>query len=106
MYKNFDRFSFCPDNYKERREPYGPEEVNEYLMNEDFATFIRIALKNGYQCRVFSDGYCLICDYNYREPELAGATLEWVGEDEYIGSYAEDAMYDQKNEEDVSTEHV
>ncbi len=84
MKTKFNRFTFCPDDYKERNENTQEEYVNEYAMYEDIKSFIRLAVKNGYQCRVWHDSYTICIDYNYQDESLSSVSLEWLGEHEYI----------------------
>lgn len=80
----YSSFCFCRDDYMEKNETLGKEEVNEYVMYEDIKEFIRLAIRNGYQCRVRFDGYTVVIDYNYQDESLSGVSLEWLNEHEYI----------------------
>ena len=84
MNKKCNTFSFCMKDYEEYNEYPCKEEINESSMWEDIATFIRIAMKNGYCLKVHFDGLTVIIEYNYDDPGMGDPTLEWVGEDEYI----------------------
>ena len=87
MEGKFSRFTFCPDDYKERDKTTGEEFVNEYAMYEDIKDFLRLALKNGYQCRVWFDSYTICIDYNYQDESISCVSLEWVGENEFVDTY-------------------
>ena len=93
MHDKYSCFSFCLDDYRESSSLYGEKEVDYIKMFSDISDVLRIGLKNGYQFHVHSDGYCIMLDYNYDSPEMAGCTLEWIGDDEYIGNYKEDAKH-------------
>lgn len=54
---------------------------------EPFDTFIRIAVRNGYQCRIWHDGLTLVIEYNYQDEGMSGTSLQWVGENEYVEKY-------------------
>ena len=85
--QKYSRFVFCPDDYKEYDEHTREDSVNECKMWEDIQEFIRLAIKNGYQCRIWCDSYSICVDYNYLDESLSGVTLEWLGEDEFVDSY-------------------
>ena len=82
MYAKFNVISFCRETYKERC-GYS-EEINEIKMFDDIASFIQVALKNGYQMRIWDDGMTVVIEYNCQDESLGGVSLEWVGEDEYV----------------------
>ncbi len=84
MDKRYNSFSFCRNDYEYENPTTGKKEVNEYMMYEDIKDFLRIAIKNGYQCRIWFDGYTVVIDYNYQDESLSGVSLEWLGEHEYI----------------------
>lgn len=84
MDKQINTISFCPDNYIEYYESLGKKSVNDQQMYEDIQSFIRIALKNKYQMKVCTDGYCTIIEYEHEDQNLSGLRLEWIGdEDDY-----------------------
>lgn len=89
--QKYNRFTFAPDDYKKPGVHTGlfpdEDEVKWDEMWKDCASFVRLAIKNSYQCHVWHDGYTLVVDYNYLDESIAGATLEWVGENEYVESY-------------------
>ena len=84
MADKYFRFSFVPDNYSQYNQYSGKNETDEVQMYSDIATLLQIGIRNGYQYHVHSDGYAVMLDFNYENAEMAGATLEWLGLDEYI----------------------
>ena len=60
---------------------------NESEMWNDIRDFIRIILKQDYMFKMYCDeqGFGIyVIQYNYKDDELSGAALEWLGENEYI----------------------
>ena len=55
-------------------------DVNETRMYEDIQSFIRLALKNGYELRVCSDGYATVIEYT--NPSLTNIELGWIDHSE------------------------
>lgn len=81
----YNRITFDPEAYGANT--YDPKSIED-AKNDIFfemSSVLNVLLRNGYQARVHSDGYCVMIDYNYKNPELAGCDLLFVGEDEYIG---------------------
>ena len=83
MDNKYNVIEFCTTDYEERDRFYETR-INEKKLFEDIAEFIRIATKNGYQCRVWFDGTTYAVEYNFLDREKSDVTLEWVGEDEYV----------------------
>jgi len=94
MDKKYSTMCFCEDDYKEYYDYSRQKEVNETKMWDDIKDFMRIAVKNGYMMKVHYDGMTVMIDYNYQDEGMAGVSLEWLGEDEYIGSYKEEKNLD------------
>ena len=87
MDQKHSTFTFFREDYREKGE------VNEIAMFSDICEFIRIAIRNGYQMRVCSDGLAVIVEFNQQDALLTGVTLEWIGDDEYVvkeGEYNEE----------------
>lgn len=89
MSEKFNTISFCRDDYKEYYDCLGKEEVNCDKMFDDIKEFIRIALRNGYQMRIWDDGLTIVVEFNYQDENMSGVGLEWLNENEYVASYAE-----------------
>ena len=53
-------------------------------IDRDISDFTRIAIKNGYQMKVWSDECTIVIEYNYKDESLSGVSLEWLNENEYI----------------------
>ena len=90
--QRYNRFTFCQDDYKKPGVHFNvfpdADEVDWDALWAAYTDFIRLAVKNGYQCHTWYDGYTLVVDYNYLDETISGVSLEWVGEDEKIvGSY-------------------
>lgn len=84
MAEKYNTISFCRSTYEDDK-----KEINEYSLFEDLTDFIRIAIKNEYQMKIFDDGLTIVVEYNYAEGSLSGVSLEWIGENEYISKYGE-----------------
>lgn len=82
--------SFCKSDYMEYNERIQKDEFNEYQMHNDIHEFVRIAIKNGYQMRIWYDGLTVVIEYDYLDRKMCGKELVWLGEDEYISKYGED----------------
>lgn len=80
MYYKYSCISFCLPEYEERGE-------TEDDRSRDISDVLRILLKNGYQCRIWDDGMTICVEYNHLDESMSGVSLEWLGEDEYIGNY-------------------
>lgn len=87
MDKRYNSFSFCRNDYEDENLTTGKKEVNEYMMYEDIKDFLRIAIKNGYQCRIWDDGLTVVVEYDYLDRDLADSSLEWLSQDEYVESF-------------------
>lgn len=94
-FQYYNRITFDPTAYGANT--YDPKSMgnakNDIFI--DMSSILNVLLRNGYQAKVHSDGYCVMIDYVYNNPEMAGCELLFVGENEYIGTYDED-----KGEED------
>ena len=87
MEKKYETITFCANDYEVKDKHTGELEVSEYNMWEDVKDFLRIAIKNGYQCKLWFDGLTLVVEYNYLDESMSGVSLSWIGENEYIESY-------------------
>ena len=106
MERKYNRIEFCQEDYHEIDDLTGESEFNEYEFWEDFKDFMRIAIKNNYQCHVWFDGLTLAVDYNFQDPSISGVSLEWLGEDEYIETFKtqkENNCVDYANMTDTNT---
>ena len=80
----YNSISFCPDNYLEYNDYLSKDCVDYDSLYKDVSEFIRIAITNGYQLKLWSDGYTVCVEYNYNDPGMSGVMLEWISDDEYI----------------------
>lgn len=85
--EKYSSISFCSENYKEYNQYTSRDEVDESAMYDDIKSFIRLAIKNDYQMKIWCDGLTVIIEYNHRDGSLSGVDLEWIGEDEYVERY-------------------
>ena len=103
--QKYNRFTFCPDDYQKNgsHADYFPEpdSVDWDAMWADFGTFVRLAIKNGYQCHLWFDGYTLVVDYNYSDQSISGVSLEWIGENEYVECYTKPSDSDEDEEHPI-----
>lgn len=76
MSKKYNTISFCREDYKDSGE------YDEFSMWSDIQEFLRIAVKNGYQMKIWDDGMTIVIEYNFQDWELSGADLVWLDEDE------------------------
>ena len=74
----YNEIVFCPDDYLEYNQYSKQEEINEAQMYEDIATLMRIIMKCNYQMRIYNDGYSTVIQFDYLDPAMSYATLEWV----------------------------
>ena len=98
MNTKHNTISFCTNDYKQYYDYLHDYEINYEAMWDDIKEFLRIAVKNGYQMKMWSDELTVVIEYNYSDAALGGVTLEWLDEDEYIGSWKEN----EKEDEDES----
>ena len=85
MNNKYNTISFCSNDYrKPDPENYGKTYIDEFDMYRDISDFMRIAIKNGYQMKVWSDELTIVIEYNYKDVGMSGVSLAWLDEDEYI----------------------
>lgn len=96
MNNKYETVEICEENYK-RPGIIDPttEEVDCEELFDDVKTLVRILLKNGYQMRIWNDGLTTAIQYNYRDESMTGVSLEWLGEDEYVGAYEKEEPEDK-----------
>lgn len=96
MNNKYETVEICEENYK-RPGIIDPttEEVDYEELFDDVKTLVRILLKNGYQMRIWNDGLTTAIQYNYRDESMTGVSLEWLGDDEYVGSYEKEDPEDE-----------
>lgn len=87
MNNKYNEISFCTEDYREHNK-------NEYEMFNDITDFVRIAIQNGYQMKIWFDGMTVCIEYNYQDTSMSGVSLCWLDEDEYI------AKENNNNDED------
>lgn len=74
----YNEIVFCPDDYLEYNQYSKQKEVNEAQMYEDIATLMRIVMKCNYQMRIYNDGHSIVIQFDYLDPAMSYATLEWI----------------------------
>lgn len=87
MNGKFNTISFCRDDYKNMKKFRMPGEeilIDEDLMLNDIRDFVRIAMKNGYQMRIWDDGLTVSIEYNYFDESISGVSLEWLDENDAV----------------------
>lgn len=87
MSNKYSEISFCETDYSASTSVarYGQRDDVDYdAMFKDIGKFIEIALRNGYQMKIWRDEYTISIEYNYQDENLGGVKLCWVGEDEYV----------------------
>ena len=85
MSNKYNTISFCRNDYiKPDPENFSKTYIDEFDMYRDISDFMRIAIKNGYQMKVWSDELTIVIEYNYKDVGLSGVSLEWLDENEYI----------------------
>ena len=85
MSNMYNTISFCSNDYrKPDPENFGKTYIDEFDMYRDISDFMRIAIKNGYQMKVWSDELTIVIEYNYKDVGMSGVSLAWLDEDEYI----------------------
>ena len=85
MNNKYNTISFCSNDYrKPDPENFGKTYIDEFDMYRDISDFMRIAIKNGYQMKVWSDELTIVIEYNYKDAGMSGVSLAWLDEDEYI----------------------
>ena len=82
--KKYNSIEFCPDNYIEYNDYLNKDCVDFDAMYADIGAFIRIALKNDYQLKLWTDGYTTAIEYNSNDPGMGDPSLVWVGDDQFI----------------------
>lgn len=85
MNNKYNTISFCSNDYrKPDPENFGKTYIDEFDMYRDISDFMRIAIKNGYQMKVWSDELTIVIEYNYKDVGMSEVSLAWLDEDEYI----------------------
>ena len=78
-------------------------EYDKIAMWSDIADVIRILMAQGYQCRIYEeDFHIVVIEYNYKDENYGGPTLEWVGEDEYVCNPKDEVEYDERTKNGIS----
>ena len=96
MDSKFNTISFCRESYKEFYDCLGKKSVNETKLFEDITAFIKVAIQNDYQMRIWDDGLTIVIEYNHQDESLSGVSLEWLDENEYVEKYIEDNEGDEE----------
>lgn len=75
--------TFTTDKYFVDRYETNAEEKKIQMMWNDIGTFLRLATKQGYTCKVYDDNTnIMVIEYEYSNPEFGGPYLEWLKDDE------------------------
>lgn len=88
----YNTIEFCREDYKD------DGEHDEFAMWSDIQEFLRIAIKNGYQMKIWDDGETIVVEYNYRDELLSDIGLEWLDCDQYEKLNAEDGTNENNTE--------
>lgn len=88
MRDKFSAICFCREDYKKTPGIYYGQaaEYDETKMMNDIRDFIRIAMQNGYQMKIWYDGLTVCIEYNYQDEAMSGVSLNWLGENEYVAT--------------------
>ena len=74
---------FTADKYFVEKYETNAEEKKVQMMWKDIGTFLKLATKQGYVCKVYDDDTdIIVVEYNYGDPEFGGPYLEWLDDDE------------------------
>ena len=74
---------FTADKYYVEKYETNAEEKKVQMMWKDIGTFLKLATKQGYVCKVYDDDTdIIVVEYNYGDPEFGGPYLEWLDDDE------------------------
>lgn len=84
MDNKHNSFSFYRGDYEEYYDVLNKKDYNYEAMYDDIKNFIRIAVKNNYQMKIWCDGETVVVEYNYKDDGMSGVSLEWLDENEYI----------------------
>ena len=90
MTQKFNAISFFRADYEVPNQyplPGHRPEIDEAKLMNDIRDFIRIAMRNGYQMKIWYDGLTVCIEYNYQDESLSGVSLNWLGENEYVDTY-------------------
>lgn len=91
MNAKYNTIEFVIDRYTRPKWDNPDEEEADYdELFEDIKSFIKTALKNDYQMKIWSDGSAIVVEYNYFDECMSDSALVWLGENEYIDTYGED----------------
>ena len=75
---------FTADKYFVDKYETNIEEKKVQMMWKDISTFLKLATKQGYVCKVYDDDTnIIVVEYEYSNPEFGGPYLEWVTDEEY-----------------------
>ena len=74
---------FTTDKYFVDRYETNAEEKKVQMMWKDIGTFLKLATKQGYICKVYDDDTdIIVVEYNYGDPGFGGPYLEWLEDEE------------------------
>lgn len=91
MDNKFNSLAFFKGNYLKTyhadRYDFKDDDVDYKKMFSDIAVFISILTRNQQHMKIWTDEYCVVVEYNDQDESLSGVSLDWLGDDEFIGSY-------------------
>ena len=74
---------FTADKYFVEKYETNAEEKKVQMMWNDIGTFLKLATKQGYVCKVYDDDTnIIVVEYNYGNAEFGGPYLTWVDDEE------------------------
>ena len=84
--QKYNIIAFSEKDYAPKITMSGVTKDND--MWADIATILRILLRNGYQAAVRDDGVTVWVEFNYRDINMCGISLEWIdGDEDDYGEY-------------------
>ena len=101
--KKYESIAFCESTYEGYNEYLGRNVVDYDEMYSDISSFIRMAIKNGYQMKIWYDGLTVSIEYEYQDESMSGVCLEWLNEDEC--AKLNDITYETFREEQSNCEN-
>lgn len=74
---------FTTDKYFIDKYEVNAEEKKTQLMWNDISTFLKLATKQGYVCKIYDDDTdIIVIEYWYAKPDFGGPYLEWINDEE------------------------
>ena len=74
---------FTADKYFVDKYETNVKEEKVQMMWKDISTFLKLATKQGYVCKVYDDDTnIIVVEYNYGDAEFGGPYLTWIDDEE------------------------